>query len=82
LSHEIKNDGRLKRHDKVCGVPDYCARGLRYKDGASQRQAILWNVGTCRCDAKRKLRSRSPVSKKVSMHSTGADQLVVVMKVL
>jgi hypothetical protein len=30
----------------------YCLGGVRHKDGVNLIQALVWNVGTCRPDAK------------------------------
>ncbi len=34
------------------GIPDYCLSGVRHKDGVTLIQALVWNVGTRRSDAK------------------------------
>jgi hypothetical protein len=42
-------------HVKECvGRTAYWAHGLRYKGGETCNQAVIWNVGTCRSDGKRK----------------------------
>jgi hypothetical protein len=44
-------DGRLAR-DGVQRVPVYWLDGARHKGGVSPIQALMWNVRTCRSDAK------------------------------
>jgi hypothetical protein len=34
------------------GKPVYCLGGIRHKGGVTLYQALVWNVGTCRPDAK------------------------------
>ena len=46
-------DGRLTR-DEAQWEPVYWLGGARHKDGVSSDQALLWNVRTCRSDAKRR----------------------------
>ena len=38
--------------DKVQRVPVYCLDGVRHAGGVNLIQALVWNVGTCRPDAK------------------------------
>ena len=38
--------------DKVQRVPAYCLDGVRHAGGVNLIQALVWNVGTCRPDAK------------------------------
>ena len=45
-------------------------------------QAFAWNVGTCRSDDKGEIQSGRPMRMRVLMRSTGADQLVVMLKSL
>ena len=45
-------------------------------------QAFVWNLGTCRSDAKGESRAEAPWSERVPMRSTGAESLVVAEKVL
>jgi hypothetical protein len=46
-------DGRLAR-DEAQWEPVYWLGGARHKDGVSSDQALVWNVRTCRPDAKRR----------------------------
>ena len=43
--------GRFSR-DKHGSGPGGCPRGIRHLDGAKSDQALVWNVRTCRSDAK------------------------------
>ncbi len=53
-----KSYRRHRNHAPISGVgqarmePAYCPSGDRHKDGVSPAQALVWNVGTCRFDAK------------------------------
>jgi hypothetical protein len=40
--------------------PAYCLSGVRHKDGVSVIQAWVWNVGTCRLEAKGDTRVVAP----------------------
>jgi len=66
----------------VQGKPAYCLNGVRHKDGVTLTQALVWNVGTCRSDGKGETRVEEPTRVRVPMRSTGADQLVLVLKSL
>ena len=64
------------------GNPEDCPSGIRHVDGAKLNQALVWNVRTCRSDAKGEIASGSkPRGTRVPMRSTGTEQLVVGMKV-
>jgi hypothetical protein len=52
------------------------------RGGMTLIQAFVWNLGTCRSDAKGESQAEAPWSDRVPMRSTGADQLVVAMKSL
>jgi hypothetical protein len=34
------------------GKPAHCPGGIRHRGGVNLHQALVWNVGTCRPDAK------------------------------
>ena len=38
---------QLLAWDKARGVPADCPSGDRHEDGVDQREALVWNVGTC-----------------------------------
>jgi len=62
--------------------PLSCPDGNRHEEGMNLIQAFIWNLGTCRSDAKRESQAEAPWSERVSMRSTGAESLVVAAKVL
>ena len=62
--------------------PVYWVSGPRHIGGVTWYQAGMWNVGTCRSDAKGKPQAANPMRGKVPMRSTGADRSVVVRKLL
>jgi hypothetical protein len=66
----------------VQGKPAYCLNGVRHKDGVTLTQALVRNVGTCRSDGKGETQVEEPTRVRVPMRSTGADQLVLVLKSL
>ncbi len=59
-----------------------CPSGVRHVDGASPHQAFVWNVRTCRSDAKGELQLAKSKRIRVPMRSTGAERFVVVLKAL
>ena len=46
--------------DKFGGRPVYCPSGVRHKGGVNMIQAFVWNVGTCRSDAKGEIQVETP----------------------
>ena len=62
--------------------PVYCLGDIRNKGSANLIQALVWNVGTCRPDAKGEIQVGETTRMRVPMRGTGADQLVVVLKFL
>jgi len=61
-------------------VPADWLDGVRCRGGVTRYQALLGNVGTCRLDAKGEVQVVNATRASVPMPSTGAEQLVVVMK--
>jgi len=59
-----------------------CPSGIRHVGGAKLNQALVWNVRTCRPDAKGDVRVARTARIRVPMRGTGAEQPVVGMKVL
>ena len=54
LCYQHQNrDGRLAR-EEAQRRPAYWLGGVRHKGGVSLTQAVVWNVGTCRPDVKRR----------------------------
>lgn len=37
----------------------YCSGGIRHKDGVNCMEALIWNIGTCRLDAKGKAQAEN-----------------------
>ena len=66
--------------DEAWGMSVSYPGGGRHEGGASPVQALVWNVGTCRSDAKGEPASGRPTRGRVPMRSGGADRCVVVMK--
>jgi len=66
--------------DEAWGIPVSYSGGGRHEGGASPVQALVWNVGTCRSDAKGELTSGRPTRRRVPMRSGGTDRRVVVTK--
>ena len=54
-------------------VPAYRLNGIRYGGGANLIQAFMWNVGTCRSDAKGEIQVEDPTRVRVPKRGTGAD---------
>jgi hypothetical protein len=86
-----RNRGKTWAPGQVRGEPADCPDGVRHVGGASLIWALVWNVGTCRPDtvaapvgwrregvpqADETARGRVP------MRGTGADRLVLVMKLV
>src|ERR1700756_5079313 len=62
--------------------PEACPSGIRHVDGAKLNQALVWNVRTCRSDAKGDVQAAHTARTRVPKRSTGAEKLVVRMKAL
>ena len=41
---------------QVGDAPVYCPDGIRHKGGVNCKEALIWNIGTCRADAKGKFK--------------------------
>jgi hypothetical protein len=46
--------------DEARGVPVDCSSGGRHEGGVRPAQALVWNVGTYRLDAKGELQAEDP----------------------
>jgi hypothetical protein len=73
--------GRFSR-DRHGSGPESCPRGIRHLDGAKSDQALVWNVRTCRSDAKGAVQAAKTARTRVPMRSTGAERFAVGLKVL
>ena len=45
---------------EVWEIPVYCPDGVRHEGGVTLLQALVWNVGTCRPDAKGAIQVEAP----------------------
>jgi hypothetical protein len=72
----------LLARDEGRGKPADCSTGVRHKDGVTVDQASVRNVGTCRPDAKGEAQVEETARARVPMRGTGAETLVVGLKVL
>jgi hypothetical protein len=68
--------------DEFGSCPEVCPSGIRYGGGANLNQALVWNVRTCRSDAKGEIQAAETARIRVPMRSTGTEQLVVGTKAL
>ncbi len=57
--------------DAVEASPVYGLGGDRHKGGVILVQALAWNVGTCRCDAKGKVQGADPPGQKYRCTAQG-----------
>ena len=57
--------------DAVEAKPAYGLDGDRHKGGVSLAQALAWNVGTCRHDAKGKVQGEDPQGRKYQSVAQG-----------
>jgi hypothetical protein len=49
---DVETGGMSLTRDKSGGWPDCCPDGIRHEGGVTLHLAFVWNVGTCRLDAK------------------------------
>ncbi|MCK4830434.1 hypothetical protein KA005_82715 [bacterium] len=56
--------------------------GNRHRGGMNSKQALVWNLGTCRPDVKRETGAITIALGRVSKQGTGADRSVVVLTFL
>ena len=73
LSGRRQNQGLERLLGKVWAEPAYGPVGVRRTGGVTLIQALMWNVGTCRPDAKGAAQVGSPTSARVPMRDTGAE---------
>jgi hypothetical protein len=81
-SDDVETGGGPFSRDKLGGCPDDCPGGIRHVGGAKPDQALVWNVRTCRPNAKGEVQAAKTARAKVLMRGTGAEQPVVGLKVL
>src|ERR1700733_1197968 len=68
--------GRFLR-DKHGNRPGSCPRGIRHLGGAKPDQALVWNVRTCRLDAKGDVQAAKSARTRVPMRDTETEGSVV-----
>jgi len=79
---DVKTGGSSSFRDQFGGCPEDCPSGIRHIGGAKPDQALVWNVRTCRPDAKGDVQAAQTARIRVPMRGTGAEQLVGGKKVL
>jgi hypothetical protein len=79
---DVKTGGSSSSRDRFGGCPEDRPSDIRHVGGAKPDQALVWNVRTCRLDAKGDIRAARTARIRVPMRGTGAEQLVVEGKVL
>jgi hypothetical protein len=79
---DVKTGGAIFSRDQRGGGPEACSSGIRHVGGAKPDQALVWNVRTCRPDAKGEVQVAKTSRARVPMRDTGAESSVVGLKVL
>ena len=79
---DVKTGGAIFSRDQRGGGPEACPSGIRHVGGAKPDQALVWNVRTCRPDAKGEVQVAKTTRARGPMRGTGAEQFVVGLKVL
>jgi hypothetical protein len=79
---DVKTGGAIFSRDQRGGGPEACPSGIRHVGGAKPDQALVWNVRTCRPDAKGEVQVAKTTRARVPMRGTGAEQFAVGLKVL
>src|SRR3954451_10431758 len=79
---DVKTGGSSSFRDQFGGCPEDRPSDTRHVGGAKPDQALVWNVRTCRSDAKGDVQAAQPARIRVPMRGTGAEQLVGGRKVL
>ena len=57
---DAETGGKSLTRDESGGRPDFCPGGIRHEGGVTLNQALAWNVGTCRPDAKGEIQVGGP----------------------
>jgi hypothetical protein len=79
---DVKTGGASIFRDKLRGGPEGCLSGIRHIGGAKRDRALVWNVRTCRPDAKGDVQAAETARTRVPIRGTGAEWPVVGLKVL
>src|SRR3954452_21296992 len=77
---DVKTGGSSSSRDQFGSCPEDCPSDIRHVGGAKPDQALVWNVRTCRPDAKGDIPAARTARIRVPMRGTGAEQLVVERK--
>jgi len=56
---DVKTGKRWLTRDKSERHLSYCSGGIRHKGGVTCIEALTWNIGTCRPDAKGKVQTEN-----------------------
>jgi hypothetical protein len=56
----VSKPGRVVGPGQVQEEPAACLGGIRHRGGVNRDQALVWNVGTCRLDAKGEIQGDEP----------------------
>ena len=81
-TNDVETGPRWLARDEDRGKPAEHPIGVRHKGGVTLIQASIRNEGTCRLDAKGDVQAEDTARARVPMRGTGAETLVVGMKVL
>src|SRR5262245_11670278 len=79
---DVRTGGWHCLRDQLGGRPDVCPSGIRHVGGATLSQALVRNVRTCAPMSRERSQAAKTARIGVPMRSTGAEQPVVVRKVL
>src|ERR1700747_3737206 len=60
VQDDVETGGISLTRDEPGGWPDCCPGGIRREGGVTLNQASMWNVGTCRSDAKGEIQIGGP----------------------
>ena len=58
--NDVKTGRKSLARDEPRRKPAYWLDGVRHEGGVSVVQALVWNVGTCRLDAKGEVQAEAP----------------------
>jgi hypothetical protein len=79
---DVKTGGGRFLRDQCGSSPESRPHGIRHLGGAKPDQALVWNVRTCRPDAKGEIQVAKSMRVRVPMRGTGTEWSVVGLKVL
>src|SRR3954451_3159373 len=67
---DVKTGGSSSFRDQFGGCPEDCPSDIRHGGGAKPDQALVWNVRTCRSDAKGDVQAAQTATIRVPMRGT------------